>query len=1102
MSITQESLRALTSHWAISAIGQADLDKAERLMNERLAHHAVGRQIFFDFAADGGHAQHHDLNNKAEDELLDRVAFAYELAAIEGLEALASPTSEAGSLREQAVAASYKAFELRRLFPVPQENIDRIFFVLRLSALAYCGDRWSDLRRWYDERPDSLAAPSVADMPWDTRVLYRLFECWIRLFRKDGWDDLDRVREVIAGLRVDQKEHEERQFEGGSDAGNGAIAMRLVALYHWAKATEILARYMLQGDMPDPMVQLDKHFEAGIKAATALGDAGLDVLLRWLHATGHVMVRISMWWAVRRVNSKTSEFVRSLGKREHRSMFQLLPPQRAALLEEGLLDPAKTAIVVEMPTSGGKTLLAQFRILQALNQFRESGGWVAYVAPTRALCAQIARRLRRDFEPIGLRVEQLTSAVEVDAFEDELLKAEENAFDVLIATPEKLSLAIRNKRIARPMALLVMDEAHNMEATGRGLRIELFLATVKRDCPDAHFLLLMPFVEGTDDVAKWLAHDVNAGKAISLGSTAWRPNERILGLYRAVSDKSKRAGWRLEFETLTVTPKAMHLQGTHRVGECTPVKVPRSKVLSGRGEQQNLAFQSGAMASIMSQRGTSIAVANRISSVWGMARMLQKSMPVIAYPDADTRLVQDFLRTEIAENFELVDMLDHGIGVHHAGLSDETRALMEWLAESGRLKVLCATTTVAQGIDFPVSSVFLASRHFPGQYGQVEMTPREFWNLAGRAGRIGHDSVGVIGLAEGQNREEIIRFVSRNTGALVSRLVTLLDDLDRQGKLAGLAGMLWTDQWEDFRCYVAHLWAEKKNLDAVLADSEQLLRSTYGYTTLRADADRRGHADALLQATRDYAKKIAEMPSGMASLADATGFSPEGVGKAMQGLGRLENRLQPDDWVPDSLFGEAGRIADIFGVMLQVPQLERQFTDIVGGGRGQSALSDITRDWVNGEQIKEIATRYFSGSGDSADTKALTDTCRAIYRAIANGGTWGISALSAMAGASQDISDRDRRLMQVLPAMIYHGVRSKEGVMMRMNSVPRSVAVNLGDLYKESLSDTQNQYSIGHARDFLRGMQAQDWGRVRPAHAALDGTGYQRVWRILSGEAS
>ena len=101
--------------------------------------------------------------------------------------------------------------------------------------------------------------------------------------------------------------------------------------------------------------------------------------------------------------------------------------------------------MIDLPTSGGKTLLAQFRILQALNQFDAENGWVAYVAPTRALCAQLTRGLRTDFEPIGLSVEQLTSAVEVDAFEEELLAETHQPFNILVATPEKLSLVIRNQ---------------------------------------------------------------------------------------------------------------------------------------------------------------------------------------------------------------------------------------------------------------------------------------------------------------------------------------------------------------------------------------------------------------------------------------------------------------------------------------------------------------------------------------------------------------------------------------------------------------------------------------------------------------------------------
>ena len=203
------------------------------------------------------------------------------------------------------------------------------------------------------------------------------------------------------------------------------------------KEQKILALYMIQGQKTDPFAQIDKHFESAISTATASGDAQHEVVLRWLHAAGRIMVTNSLWWAARSINSRTSEFVHSLTHREHRAMFELLPPQRAALLEKGLLDQAKTAIVVDLPTSGGKTLLAQFRILQALNQFDADKGWVAYIVPTRALAAQITRRLRQDFEPVNIRVEQLTSAVEVDTFEDQLLSDHEQPFHILVATPEK-----------------------------------------------------------------------------------------------------------------------------------------------------------------------------------------------------------------------------------------------------------------------------------------------------------------------------------------------------------------------------------------------------------------------------------------------------------------------------------------------------------------------------------------------------------------------------------------------------------------------------------------------------------------------------------------
>ncbi len=1094
MSLSREALEALNEHWAVAAIGVGELGRADNLVHQGLARQAVGRQIRFSFA-----------ETEEDKPLLDRVALAFELAAIEGLDELSRPAGENHALREQAMAASYRAFDVRRLFIVPTETHDRLFFVLQLSAMACCGDRWSDLRRWYREHNEELEAPSVADVAWDRRLLYRLFDCWVRLFRKQGWDDLDRIREIIAGLRNDQEAHESRRLRNGSEMADRAIAFRLAALYNWAKATETLATYMLQGEPVDPFGTLDKHFEAGIKAASASGDAQHEVVLRWLHAAARIMVTNSLWWATRAVNSHTSKFVRSLTHREHQAMFELLPPQRAALVEQGLLDQAKTAIVVDMPTSGGKTLLAQFRILQALNQFQADGGWVAYVAPTRALAAQITRHLRTDFGPIDLRVEQLTAAVEVDAFEEELLAESDKPFDVLVATPEKLSLVVRNRKITRPLALLVMDEAHNMESEGRGLRIELLLATVKRDCPQANFLLLMPYVEDSESVARWLAHDINAGNAISLSTVPWKPNERIVGLYRAVADDSARAGWHLEFETLTATEKAMPLHGTHDVGGVKPINVPKSKVLK-KSIQQGFGLQTAAIGVVMSERGTSIAVANKIKTVWNMAEEAARSLPNMEEVPSDISLVQNFLRTEISADFRLVSLLEKGVGVHHAGLSDEVRTLMEWLAETGSLRMLCATSTISQGINFPVSSVFLSSRYVPQGNSSVEISPREFWNLAGRAGRIRHDSVGVVGLCEGKDQEALIKFVSKNTGALVSRLVVLLDELIAQDSLAELSNVLWKDQWEDFRCYIAHLWAEKKNLDAVLADSEQLLRQTYGYTSMRNDPQQRQKAEALLVATQAYARKLASMPEGIAEFADSTGFSPEGVGVAMSGIRNLENKLTISDWAPESLFGDGGKMADLYGIMLKIPQLKQDLAKLTGEGFSQNRLSEITNDWVNGKGLEEIAREYFSKEkNNEADTTALTDACKAIYRTIVNSGTWGISALSQMSGLDFDgLSESDKRRIDALPAMIYHGVNTEEAVLMRMNSAPRSVASALGRMYREQevIGDDRVSDSVGKARRFLQELRADEWEGVRSEGAALSGGEYKRVWEVLSGQVS
>lgn len=1087
MILNKSILEQIDSQWAVAAIDNVQKDHGFKLADALLVKKAIGQQMEIEV-----------VQSEKDKELLRRLAMAYEIAAIEGLNAFINPTLDEKELYKQCVAGAWRAFEYKRLFDLPDNENERIFFILHLSALAYCGDRWSDLRRWYNENDKEIPIPLVSNIRWDQRLLYRIFECWVCLFRKKSWKDLDRISEIIIDLRKDQEAYESNVLNNGSNAMDRAMALRLISLYNWAKSTELLSIYMLQGEPIGIMSLLDKHFESGRDSAAASGDVQLEILLQWLHAASRQMVEGSIWWVSRAVNSRATCFVREITKKQ--AMFELLPPQRAALQEGGLLDQAATAVVIDMPTSGGKTLLAQFRILQALNQFDKDNGWVAYVAPTRALTSQITRRLRRDFEPIGIRVEQLTGAVELDSFEEDLLteSKDKKLFDILVSTPEKLQLIIRNKKVARPLALVVMDEAHNIEDKSRGLRIEFLLATIKKECNLANFLLLMPYVENAKKLANWLAQDIKTGRTISLGTTVWKPNERIVGMYKVEEDDSIKYGWRLKYQTLTTTQGTIELQGVHNVGEVKPLDFPKSRVISKK-EQKQLNTQTAAMAKIFSERGTSVAIAMKINHVWSMARQVSDCLETLSPVPEEIKLVQNYLKTEISPDFELVKMLDKGVGVHHAGLSDEVRALIEWLAENNKLRVLCATTTIAQGINFPISSVFLASRFVPQESKSIEMLPRDFWNLAGRAGRMNHDSVGVIGLASGNSPEKIIEYVSKATGELISCLVKMLDEIEKSGNLNELDLVIQKEEWDDFRCYIAHLWNEKKNLDSVLADTEQLLRNTYGYGLLRSSSNEKAKAEKLLEVTKNYVRKLAKKP-GYAEFADMTGFSPEGVQKALMGLNRLERKLSVEDLAPESLFGHKSNLAELYGVMLNVPQLSGSLKKISGKGSQHEYIAEITSSWVGGKSIQEIAMNYFK-TGKNTDTGAITEACRAIYGKLVNTGTWGLSALSRLSGIDFDsLSETEKHRINILPAMIYHGVQSEEAVLMRINSVPRSIAERLGQEFRNDISKNKEDTNISNARQFLKNLDISAWDRAIPDDAYLSGLEYKTIWNILSGD--
>ncbi|HVF20351.1 MAG TPA: DUF3516 domain-containing protein, partial [Mycobacteriales bacterium] len=89
-------------------------------------------------------------------------------------------------------------------------------------------------------------------------------------------------------------------------------------------------------------------------------------------------------------------------------------------------------------------------------------------------------------------------------------------------------------------------------------------------------------------------------------------------------------------------------------------------------------------------------------------------------------------------------LVRHGIGVHHAGMLPKYRRLVELLAQAGYLKVICGTDTLGVGINVPIRTVLLTALGKYDGVSQRHLKAREFHQIAGRAGRAGHDVAGDV----------------------------------------------------------------------------------------------------------------------------------------------------------------------------------------------------------------------------------------------------------------------------------------------------------------------------------------------------------------------
>ena len=121
----------------------------------------------------------------------------------------------------------------------------------------------------------------------------------------------------------------------------------------------------------------------------------------------------------------------------------------------------------------------------------------------------------------------------------------------------------------------------------------------------------------------------------------------------------------------------------------------------------------------------------------GIVRLGREERDVIAERIGAFRFAAGFGKT-------LSRLLRSGVGVHHAGMLPRYRRLVEQLAQQGLLQVICGTDTLGVGINVPIRTVlFTGLAKFDGNRQRV-LRSREFAQIAGRAGRAGFDTSGLV----------------------------------------------------------------------------------------------------------------------------------------------------------------------------------------------------------------------------------------------------------------------------------------------------------------------------------------------------------------------
>lgn len=364
---------------------------------------------------------------------------------------------------------------------------------------------------------------------------------------------------------------------------------------------------------------------------------------------------------------------------------------------------AGETVGVSAPTSAGKSFILQAYALRLLGERRARN--VAFVVPTRALINQVSGELAQSLRGSG--VELVTTPVPSDA--------ELPTRAIYVVTQERLQL-IQSAHESLSFDLMLVDEAQSLADGPRGVLLSSVVEEALSRNGRMQLLFAGPNIRYSDNVGALFGRrtrNISTDEATVSQNIVFVDCEKDNPRLAKISIRSganKLALGSIECEEPLIDHKSKLIALTLRLG----------------GGGQNLIYALGP--------------AECEDIAFGLADNDEAPSN-----DEALRELSNFIKDAVHPKYQLAANVLQKVGFHYGRLPSLVRKAIEDAFANGNLRYLVTTSTLLYGVNLPAQNLFL---HTPHRGKDNPISPVDFWNLAGRAGRLGKDFSGNIFLVD------------------------------------------------------------------------------------------------------------------------------------------------------------------------------------------------------------------------------------------------------------------------------------------------------------------------------------------------------------------